>query len=158
MVMARYFLHLRNFDGDLTQDEEGMDFPNFVAARQYAIGAMGELLAEAIKNGNEPYEMIVLADEHGSHLASVPVVAPLPATLLNVVKDPAKAVPADRFEEYRRNADGCRQMAENASDPEDKTSWLKLADAWLHMLPQPQASSAEPGWPKPAEQDSHASH
>ena len=155
--MARYFLHLRGFDGDLMEDEEGTDFPTFAAAREYAIAAMGDLVAEAIKDGREAhYEMIVLADEHGSHLASVPVVAPLPATLLYVLKDPAKAVPADRFEEYRRNADGCRHMAEHASDPEDKVSWLKLADAWLHMLPPPQAE--QPGWPTPSEEHSKASH
>jgi hypothetical protein len=158
--MARYFLHLRGFDGDLMEDEEGTDFPTFAAAREYAIAAMGDLVAEAIKDGREAhYEMIVLADEHGSHLASVPVVAPLPATLLYVLKDPAKAVPADRFEEYRRNADGCRHMAENASDPEDKVSWLKLADAWLHMLPRSETASAQqPGWPTPSEEHSKAAH
>ncbi len=158
--MAQYFLHLRDFGGDLVEDEEGMDFPAFAAARDYAIAAMRELVSEAIKNGQEiRYEMVVVADEQGSHLASVPVVAPLPATLLNVLKNPAKVVPANRFEEYRRNADGCRHMAENASDADDKTSWLKLADAWLHMLPQPETALGQlPGWPKPTEDDSKASH
>lgn len=85
--MAQYFLHLRDFGGDLVEDEEGMDFPAFAAARDYAIAAMRELVSEAIKNGQEiRYEMVVVADEQGSHLASVPVVAPLPATLLNVLK------------------------------------------------------------------------
>jgi hypothetical protein len=155
--MAKYFLHLRDFSGDLMEDEEGTDFPTFAAARDEAVIAMRELVGEAIKNGEEiPYEMIVVADEQGRHVASVPLVAPVPATLLNVLKDPAKVVPANRFEEYRRNADGCRQMAEDANDPDDKVSWLKLADAWLHMLPQPQAEL--PGWPKLTEEHSKASH
>lgn len=51
--MARYFLHLRGFDGDLMEDEEGTDFPTFAAAREYAIAAMGDLVAEAIKDGRE---------------------------------------------------------------------------------------------------------
>ena len=50
-------------------------------------------------------------------------------------------------------------MAENASDADDKTSWLKLADAWLHMLPQPETALGQlPGWPKPTEDNSKASH
>jgi hypothetical protein len=34
-------------------------------------------------------------------------------------------------------------MAENADDPDDKVASLKLADAWLHMLPQPPTASAQ---------------
>jgi hypothetical protein len=50
-------------------------------------------------------------------------------------------------------------MAENAYDPDDKVSWLKLADAWLHMLPtQPKASADIPGWPKATDEDSKAAH
>jgi hypothetical protein len=48
---------------------------------------------------------------------------------------------------------------ENADDPNDKM-WLKLADAWLQMLPKngPSASTDIPGWPKATDEDSKASH
>ena len=46
-------------------------------------------------------------------------------------------------------------MAENAVNPDDKQSWLKLADSWLQMLPK----QAEPeNWPQPSDEDSKASH
>jgi hypothetical protein len=38
-------------------------------------------------------------------------------------------------------------------------SWLKLADAWLQMLPATQSPSGDlPGWPKVSDEDSKASH
>jgi hypothetical protein len=90
----------------------------------------------------------------------VPVVAALPTAVVNSLKHPAKAVPPNKFEEYRRNADACRAMAQNAMSPDDKTAWLNLADAWLHMLPrhEPTTSFDSPGWPKASEEDSKASH
>jgi hypothetical protein len=159
-MMARYFLHLREFGGGLVEDEEGIDFSNLSAARDYAVAAMRELVGEVIKHGEEPpYELVIVADENGSPLAAVPLIAPLSALLIDLAKDPAKIVPPARIEEYRRNADSCRGMAEKTDDPEDKTSWLKLAEAWLHMLPPREAASAEmPGWPKATEEDSKAAH
>jgi hypothetical protein len=160
-MMSRYYLHLRDYSGRLGQDEEGFEFPSLAAARDHALTDLQEVLAEAIKHGEEvDIEAIVVADERGRHLASVPVVAALPTVIVNSLKDSAKVVPLSRLEEYRRNADGCRSMAENADDLDDKMSWLKLADAWLQMLPKHEPStSADPsGWPKPSVEDSKASH
>jgi hypothetical protein len=62
-------------------------------------------------------------------------------------------------EEYRRQAEECRRMAENARSPLDKDAWLRLANSWLQMLPQRSETQAElPGWPKPNDDDSKESH
>jgi hypothetical protein len=156
----RLYVHLRDFEGALVEDEEGTEFQNLAAARDYALGAARDLLGEVIKHGESaPFEAIVVVDQNGKDVAAVPVVAALPETIVHALRYPEKAVPPDRSEEYRRSADGCRAMAEEASDPEDKISWLKLADAWLHMLPQQASASAKmPGWPKASDEDSKASH
>jgi hypothetical protein len=159
--MARYYLHLREFGGEISEDEEGSELPNLAAARNHAMLAMQEILSFAIKRGEDAgLEAILIADEQGKHLAAVPVAAPLPPTIVKVLKAPAEVVAPNRFEEYRRNADGCRAMAENAADPDDKMSWLKLADAWLQMLPKqtPATNLASAGWPDPSDEDSKASH
>ena len=158
--MSRYFLHLRDFKGELIEDEEGSDLPSLGVAKEHAMLAMHDLVADAIRRGDEPsFEAIVVADERGTHLAAVPLLAALPSTIVSLLKHPEKVVSTDRFEEYRRNADQCRGKAENASDPEDKTSWLKLADAWLQMLPSTLSPSGDAaGWPKGSDHDSKASH
>lgn len=155
----RYFIHLRDFGGNLSEDEEGMDFPNLAAARDYASQATRELLAEAIKQGESTrFDMVVVADKDGRHVISVPVVAPLPATLVSLLSNPAGAIPPNRLEEYRQYADCCRRMADEADNPDDKMSWLKLAEVWLRMLPKPSASSDRAGWPKATDEDSKTSH
>src|SRR5436190_23181416 len=93
--MTRYYLHLRDFKGDVLEDEEGSGL--------------------------------------GTQLAAVPLIAALPSLIVSLLKHPEKVVATDRFEEYRRNADECRSRAENAVDPADKVSWLKLADSWLQI-------------------------
>jgi hypothetical protein len=154
--MSRYYFHLRNFAGSLIEDEEGSDLRSLAAAKQQALRAMQELVGDALKQGEEaPCEAIIVADERGSHLAAVPVLAALPPTIVNLLKQPEKVVPTNRIEEYRRYAEECRGKAEEATDPDDKMSWLKLADAWLHMLPQ---SALPEGWPKASEEHSKASH
>ena len=66
--MARYYLHLRNFEGDVLKDVEGSELPSLAAARKEAIFVMQDFVAAAIRQGDEPpFEAIVLADEHGTH-------------------------------------------------------------------------------------------
>jgi hypothetical protein len=158
--MTRYFLHLRDFKGRMVEDEEGSDFPSLAVAKQQAVQAMHELIGAAVRQGEEPtFEAIVIADDRGTHLAAVPLLAALPSRIVGLLKHPDKIVPADRFEEYRRNADQCRDKAESATDSDDKMSWLKLADAWLQMLPPSHAPSGGlAGWPKGSDEDSKASH
>jgi hypothetical protein len=79
---------------------------------------------------------------------------------VGLLKFPEKLVPAIRFAEYRRYADECRGKAESTADLDDKTSWLKLADAWLQMLPVSHLPGGVDlaGWPKVSDEDSKASH
>jgi hypothetical protein len=78
---------------------------------------------------------------------------------MGLLKHPEKVVAANKLEEYRRYADECRRKAENTTDPDDKMSWLKLADAWLQMLPATHSPRADlTGWPQPSDEDSKASH
>jgi hypothetical protein len=43
--------------------------------------------------------------------------------------------------------------------PDDKMSWLKLADAWLQMLPPTHSPSGGlADWPRASDEDSKASH
>jgi hypothetical protein len=155
----RFYFHLTDFDGTVVKDEEGTELPTLAAARDYALQAARELLGEIIRHGEEaPFETVVVARSDGKELAAVPVVAALPAPIVHTLKHPETPLSPNRSEEYRRYADGCRTMAENASDPDDKTSWLKLADAWLQMLPRQASANRMPGWPKTSDEDSKASH
>jgi hypothetical protein len=74
-------------------------------------------------------------------------------------------------DEYRRNARECQRMADNARNPTDKASWLRLAASWLGMIKneserpfenesrQAQAEDLKPKtWPDPSDDDSQASH
>jgi hypothetical protein len=160
MTMSRYYLHLRDFKGEMFEDDEGSQLLSLSDAVEEAMRGIHELVADAIKRGDEPrFEAIVVADERGTQLAAVPLLAALPSTIVGLLKEPEKVVSSDRLQEYRRNADECRANAENAADPDDKMSWLKLATAWLQMLPATPSSSGDlAGWPKASDDDSKASH
>jgi hypothetical protein len=160
MTMSRYYLHLRDFKGDMFEDDEGSELSSLASAVEQAMLGVHDLVADAIKRGDEPrFEAVVVADERGTQLAAVPLLAALPSTIVGLLKEPEKVVSRDRLEEYRRNADECRAKAENAADSDDKMSWLKLATAWLQMLPATQSSSGDlAGWPTASDDDSKASH
>jgi hypothetical protein len=48
-----------------------------------------------------------------------------------------------KYEEYRHNADHCLQMALTVSSDSYRVSWLKLAQAWLQMIPADQLKTAK---------------
>ena len=48
-----------------------------------------------------------------------------------------------KYDEYHRNADDCLQMALTASSDSYRVSWLKLAQAWLQMIPTDQLKLAK---------------
>jgi hypothetical protein len=158
--MSRYYFHLRDFTGSLFEDEEGSELPSLAVAKEHALGAIEELVAEAIKRrADAQVEAIIVADERGTHLAAVPLLASLPHLVVGLLKHPEKIVPQNRLEGYRRYAEDCRHKAENAADPDDKRSWLKLAYAWLQMLPPSLAADANvAGWPEASDEHSKAAH
>ncbi len=58
-------------------------------------------------------KVIVIADEAGTHVAAVPIVAALPDTVVNLIKASSeKVISGDRLQEYRRFAEDCRAKAE----------------------------------------------
>ena len=69
--MTRYFFHLRN-GRTLTEDEEGLEFPDLDAARKEADASAREMLAEAVKMGHDDApDAIALYDEKGEKLYEV---------------------------------------------------------------------------------------
>jgi hypothetical protein len=80
--MPRYYFHLRNHHE--TIDEEGCDFADEEAARKEALATARELLADAIRRGeNYPPEQIVIADATGREVATVNIKDVLPGYLLH---------------------------------------------------------------------------
>jgi hypothetical protein len=81
VAMGRFYFHVRAGD-ELTPDEEGVDLPDFSAARREAVEAARELLAGAIKDGRPDVpEAFVITDEAGREIDTVPLATVLPETL-----------------------------------------------------------------------------
>lgn len=79
--MARYFLHLVDGD-DVICDPEGSELPSVGAAREQALLAAREILAEAIKLGSQRVPRFVVAvSEGGNEVAVIDVKAIVPSVL-----------------------------------------------------------------------------
>lgn len=158
--MSRFFLHLRFFDGYLHDDVEGSEHSSLIEAKREAELTMIEFVAEAIKRGDDvPCKVIVIADETGAPIVGVPFMAALPPKIVALIRAPEVVIPQDRLTEYRQFADDCRAKAEGTDNIEDKMSWLRLANAWLLMLPPDRSQSPDlSGWPGASNADSKASH
>jgi hypothetical protein len=48
---------------------------------------------------------------------------------------------ASKTEEFRKNADNCRQQAERAKNSFDKEHWLEIAEHWLKMAAAEEAAT-----------------
>jgi len=79
--MARYHFDFKT--GGTTQaDDEGVELPHLSAAIREAELAAREVLAEAIKSRKQKVpEAVVITDDSGSEVYSLPVVAVLPESL-----------------------------------------------------------------------------
>jgi hypothetical protein len=79
--MPHYYFHLRH-GSQLTIDDEGQDLPDDDAARVEAVESVHEILAEEIraKRADVP-EAMVVADENGREITSVPFADAVPAGL-----------------------------------------------------------------------------
>ena len=79
--MARYYFHVKSGD-TVETDEEGLELADLSAAAREAELTARELLAEAIKarKPNVP-EAVVITDESGTEVYSIPFVAVLPKSL-----------------------------------------------------------------------------
>ena len=79
--MPHYYFHIRH-GSQLTIDDEGQDFPDDDAARAEATESVHEILVEEIrsKQADVPEAMVVV-DENGREVASVPFADAVPAKL-----------------------------------------------------------------------------
>lgn len=81
--MNRYFLHLRYADQSVVEDAEGLNVPSLQAAQEEALQGIRDIVAADIRGGHEvTLEAIVVADNQGRQLATVPVRAALPKSLI----------------------------------------------------------------------------
>jgi hypothetical protein len=81
VAMGRFYFHLRNGD-KLLPDDDGVDLPDFSAAKREAVLAARELLAEAIRSGRQKVpDAFVIADESGRTLDTILLATLLPAPL-----------------------------------------------------------------------------
>ncbi len=79
--MVRFYFHLRKGD-EFQADPEGTDLNDISEARREALLAAREILAEAIAVGRDDVpEAIVIADEAGRAVATVPLATVLPKPL-----------------------------------------------------------------------------
>ena len=86
--MSRYFLHLRYADQSVVEDPEGLDLPSLQAAEEEALHGIRDLVAADIRGGHEvTLNAIVIADNQGRHLATVPVRAALRKSLLQLLHE-----------------------------------------------------------------------
>jgi hypothetical protein len=80
--VARYYFHLQR-GGQLIEDEHGEELPDLDRAREKALAAAREMLAEAIRAGVDiPVDAIVIQDSSGEQRLFVPITEALPPRLL----------------------------------------------------------------------------
>ena len=81
VAIKRFYFHLRAGD-ELTPDEEGTALPDFSAAKREALLCARELLAEAIRSGQQRVpDAFVIADQAGQTLDIFSLAAVLPEPL-----------------------------------------------------------------------------
>jgi hypothetical protein len=72
--------HFNSRTGDVVlQDLEGEDLPDLAAARTVAMSSAREALAEAVKFGDTPPDIIQVTDSAGNEVAIVPLMQVLHA-------------------------------------------------------------------------------
>ncbi|HEV7436522.1 MAG TPA: hypothetical protein VGO22_16895 [Pseudorhizobium sp.] len=79
--MPKYFLHLRERDA-LIRDLEGAELKDLDAARNEAVHAIRDIVAEHIATGEKlMLQTVEICDEEGKHIATVKVAAALQDTM-----------------------------------------------------------------------------
>jgi hypothetical protein len=49
----------------------------------------------------------------------------------------------NKYEDYLKRAQEAQMLADRAKNPTDKAAWLRIAQAWLGMLPQAKQSAEQ---------------
>jgi hypothetical protein len=84
--MPRYYCHIRQGDR-LIEDPDGIERPDLDAARAEALDGVRGLIGEAIRYGRDDWldEAIVITDETGRELMTIPFIEALPPRLSKVL-------------------------------------------------------------------------
>jgi hypothetical protein len=102
ITMPRFYFHLRTGD-DWIPDEGGIDLTDLSAAKREAEIAAREMIAEAIKAGEEQVPTaFVIADDAGRAVESVSFAAMLPKAMTSRLEwDPSAAGLGPSFQCFR---------------------------------------------------------
>ena len=77
----RFYLHIKD-GADLIRDEEGVDLPTAADARDQALHAARELVADAVMSGRDlDADAFLIADQNGKQLTYLPLTDALPERL-----------------------------------------------------------------------------
>lgn len=96
-TLPRYFLHILTLDGRRIEDLEGFDLPDMEAARQEALAGAGEILAHAIRSGQDlKDEAILITDEQGRDLERIAFVDAVPRSLRERLRTREEPTPDKR--------------------------------------------------------------
>jgi hypothetical protein len=49
----------------------------------------------------------------------------------------------NKSDEYKGRASECQRMADISKQPHEKQLWLQMAEAWLRMVPRPNAAASD---------------
>jgi hypothetical protein len=78
--MDRFYFHIQTRER-LIVDQVGTDLQDACAAKQEALGAARDIVADAVRSGSDFPEAFVIADSEGRELEIVPFEAVLPRRL-----------------------------------------------------------------------------
>ena len=79
--MPRYYINFQNAD-QFAKDDEGVELPSLEAAWKAALISARELLADNIKTESKnPLQAVVITDENGQDLLTIPAKDILPEPL-----------------------------------------------------------------------------
>ena len=79
--MPRYYINFQNAD-QFAKDDEGVELPSLEAAWKAALISARELLADNIKTDSKnPLQAVVITDENGQDLLTIPAKDILPEPL-----------------------------------------------------------------------------
>jgi hypothetical protein len=77
--MPRFYINSLNARDQLAEDDEGSDFPSLENAREAALTSAREVLADHIKyQAGIPLKAVIIADERGQELVTIPATECLP--------------------------------------------------------------------------------
>ena len=105
--MRRFYFHLRS-GKQLISDQEGMEFPDVIAARREARESARHILANAIRSAWENIpEEFVISDSEGHELETLPLAMVLPKGLQHRIRQ-RRSSAGRRMQRPRRAMDAVK--------------------------------------------------